>query len=156
MPCLLAVDLGLKTGLALYGNNGKHIWYRSHNYGTTERLRRGAFGIMDSIPDLTAIVIEGGGNLATVWEKEAERRGTSFCRVGAEVWRQLFLLPREQRTGIEAKRWAGHMARKIITWSHTVQPSSLRHDAAEAMRVGLWGVLHLGWLQSLPAELRRG
>ena len=156
MPSLLAVDLGLKTGLALYGGDGKLVWYRSHNFGTTERLRRGVFGIVEGIPELTAIVVEGGGNLATVWEKEAERRGIAVRRVGAEVWRQLFLLPREQRSGTEAKRWAGHMARKIITWSHTAQPSSLRHDAAEAILVGLWGVLHLGWLEALPAELRRG
>jgi len=74
MSSLLAVDLGLKTGLALYGDSGKLVWYRSHNFGTTERLRRAVPGIMDNIPNLTALVIEGGGNLATVWEKEAEKR----------------------------------------------------------------------------------
>ena len=61
MPSLLAVDLGLKAGLALYSDNGRLCWYRSHNFGTTERLRRGVPGITDAIPDLVAIVIEGGG-----------------------------------------------------------------------------------------------
>jgi len=80
MNSLLAVDLGLKTGLALYEDSGTLVWYRSHNFGTAERLRRGVPGIMESIPDLTDLVVEGGGNLATVWEKEAER-GELRCTV---------------------------------------------------------------------------
>ncbi len=155
MSCLLAVDLGLRTGLALYGDNGRLIWYRSHNYGSTERLRRGVFGIMEGTPDLAAIIIEGGGNLATVWEKEAGRRGIRVQRAGAEAWRQLLLLPREQRTGAEAKKRAGEMARRVIAWSDAARPSSLRHDAAEAILIGLWGLLHFGWITDFPAELRR-
>src|SRR5664279_4375864 len=91
MPSLLAVDLGLKTGLALFEETGKLLWYRSHNFGTTERLKRGVPGILDGIPALAALVIEGGGNLATVWEKEADRRGIAVYRIGAEEWRQMFL-----------------------------------------------------------------
>ena len=113
MTSLLAVDLGLKTGLALFGENGKLIWYRSHNF------------------------IEGGGNLATVWEKEAERRGLAWHQIGAGEWRQLLLYSREQRSGPEAKKHAGEFARKVIEWSGTAHPTSLRHDAAEAIMIGL-------------------
>ena len=63
MGSLLAVDLGLKTGLALFAGDGRLLWYRSHNYGTTERLKRGVPDILDSISELTHVVIEGGGNL---------------------------------------------------------------------------------------------
>jgi hypothetical protein len=152
---LLAVDLGLKTGLALYGADGRLIWYRSHNFGTTERLRRAAHAILKGVPELAAMVIEGGGNLAVVWEKEAALRGIAVRRVGAEVWRQLFLLAREQRSGVEAKRHAGELARKVIDWSGAPRPTSLRHDAAEAIMIGLWGVLQLGWLAALPREIQR-
>jgi hypothetical protein len=152
---LLAVDLGLRTGLALYDENGKLVWYRSHNFGTTERLRRGVHGLLEGTQGLAAIIIEGGGNLATVWEREAERRNISLCRVSAEVWRKAFLLSREQRTGTEAKKNADAMARKIIEWSAAPRPTALRHDAAEAILVGLWGILHLGWLGGLPPELQR-
>jgi hypothetical protein len=152
---LLAVDLGLKTGLALYGEDGRLLWYRSHNFGTTERLRRGAHGILRELTGVSAMVIEGGGNLAVVWEKEAQLRGIAVRRVGAEVWRQVFLLPREQRTGGDAKRHAGEMARRVIDWSGAARPTSLRHDAAEAILIGLWGVLQLGWLSSLPKEIQR-
>jgi hypothetical protein len=152
---LLAVDLGLRTGLALYNGDGRLVWYRSHNFGSTERLRRAAHGILREIPELTALVIEGGGNLAVVWEKEAALRGIAVRRVGAEVWRQLFLLAREQRSGVEAKRHAGEMARKVIDWSGAPRPTSLRHDAAEAILIGLWGVLQLGWLAGIPREIQR-
>lgn len=155
MGALLAVDLGLKTGLALYGEDGRLIWYRSHNFGTTDRLRRGAHGILKGIPDIGAMVIEGGGNLAVVWEKEAEQRGIPVRRVGAEVWRQAFLLPREQRSGVEAKKHAGEMARRIIDWSGTARPTSLRHDAAEAILIGIWGLLHFGWIEGIPKAIQR-
>ena len=43
---LLAVDLGLKTGLALYGEDGKLRWYRSKNFGTTARLKRAVYSLL--------------------------------------------------------------------------------------------------------------
>ena len=152
---LLAVDLGLKTGLALFTRDGKLVWYRSHNFGSRERLKRGVPGLLDTIPDLAALVIEGGGNLARVWEQEADRRGITTIRIGAEEWRQTFLYGREQRTGIDAKRHAGEFARKVIEWAGASRPTSLRHDAAEAIMIGLWGLLHLGWLEEFPKELHR-
>ncbi len=155
MKYLLAVDLGLKTGLALYGEDGRLVWYRSHNLGTTERLKRAAHGIVEGIPDLAAIIIEGGGHLAAVWEKEAGRRGVRVCRLGSEPWRELFLYVRERRSGPDAKKNAGVLARRIIAWSGVARPSSLRHDAAEAILIGLWGVIRLGWLPEIPAALRR-
>ena len=155
MPSLLAVDLGLRTGLALYSDSGKLLWYRSHNYGTTERLKRGVPALLDGDNAPTAMVIEGGGNLATVWEKEADRRGIVRYRIGAEEWRQKFLYSREQRSGPEAKHHAGEIARKIIDWSGATRPTSLRHDAAEAIMIGLWGVLQMGWLPALPREIQR-
>jgi hypothetical protein len=155
MKTLLAVDLGLKTGLALYGEDGRLIWYRSHNFGSTERLRRGVHGILKELSELAVLVIEGGGNLAVVWEKEASQRSILVRRIGSEVWRELFLFPRERRSGPEAKKHAGEVARKIIDWSGAARPLSLRHDTAEAILIGLWGVLQAGWLPALPQELQR-
>lgn len=155
MASLLAVDLGLKTGLALFTHDGKLTWYRSHNFGSMERLKRGIPGILDSIADLAAIVVEGGGNLAKAWEKEAERRAVTIVRISAEEWRQTFLYAREQRCGTDSKKHAGEIARKVIAWAEAARPTALRHDTAEAIMVGLWGLLHLGWLQALPRELQR-
>jgi hypothetical protein len=148
------VDLGLKTGLALYGGEGRLRWYRSQNFGTAARLRRGAAGLLDSIPGLSCVVLEGGGPLAAIWEREAERRAVPTVTVSAETWRQRLLYPREQRSGVQAKNSAAVMARRVIEWSGAPLPTSLRDDAAEAILIGLWGVIKVGWLERLPVELR--
>lgn len=155
MPDLLAVDLGLRTGLALFGGDGRLRWYRSQNFGSAPRLRRAVHGIFVDHPEVEVVVLEGGGPLADIWEKEAAKRGVRSLRIGAEAWRQELLIPREQRTGVIAKHSADGVARRVIEWSGAARPTSLRHDAAEAILVGLWGVLRLGWLDGLPAEIRR-
>lgn len=153
MSTLLAVDLGLRAGLAVYAADGRLQWYRSHNFGTATRLRRGVGSILRDIPNLAWLVLEGGGNLAHIWAREAERRALRVQQVHAETWRQRLLLPRQQRSGQQAKDAADELARRVIGWSGAPKPISLRHDAAEAILIGLWGVLELGWLAQLPPEL---
>jgi hypothetical protein len=152
---LLAVDLGLRTGLALYGADGRLRWYRSQNFGTNARLRRGAFGVLKDLSGVEHLVLEGGGTLAELWAKEGERRGLRVRVVDAETWRRALLYPRERRSGAEAKAAADTLARRVIEWSGAARPTSLRHDAAEAILVGLWGVLQARWLDGPPAALRR-
>jgi hypothetical protein len=150
MSTLLSVDLGLRTGLALYGRDGYLIWYRSHNFGSISRLRRGIKNLLDDIPHLSWLVMEGGGPLANVWEHEAIHRQIPVIQISAEDWRTIFLYPREQRSRLRAKHSAGEKARKVIEWSGAPRPKSLRHDTAEAILVGLWGVLKVGWLGKVP------
>ncbi|MFZ4656452.1 MAG: hypothetical protein ACOYNY_05555 [Caldilineaceae bacterium] len=150
MASLLAVDLGLRAGLALYGDDGRLRGYRSQNFGAQSRLRRAAYGILLELPDLQWLVIEGGGTLAESWQKEAGRREVQVIQTSAETWRQQLLYPRQQRTGVEAKHHADRLARSIIDWSGAPRPTSLRHDAAEAILIGLWGVLQVGWLPAVP------
>jgi hypothetical protein len=147
---LLAVDLGVRTGLALYGDDGRLRWYRSHNFGNAARLRRGVPGVLDEAGGLSFLVVEGGGALADAWAREAAARQIEVLWISAEEWRTLLFYPREHRTGEIAKRRAAEMARKVIEWSGARRPTSLRHDAAEAILVGLWGVLRVEWLRELP------
>jgi len=155
MQTLLAVDLGVRTGLALYGADGQLLRYRSQNFGSAARLRRAVPALLDAERDLASLVIEGGGPLADAWEREAARRRLPVRRIGAEEWRRTLLHPREQRTGAQAKLTADGLARRIIDWSGAPCPTSLRHDAAEAILIGFWGVLDAGWLDQVPIELRR-
>lgn len=152
---LLAVDLGLRTGLALYDSDGRLRWYRSQNFGTATRLRRAVHGLLQAEPEVRWLILEGGGSLGDIWMREGEKRGIEVQRIAAEVWRQQLLLGREQRSGRMAKHHAGELARRIIDWSDAPRPTSLRHDAAEAILVGLWGALHFGLLPQLPPHLRR-
>jgi hypothetical protein len=155
MPSLLAVDLGLRTGLAAWDAETGLRWYRSQNFGTPARLRRAVSGILSDVPGLERVVVEGGGPLAEIWEREAERRRLRVRRIAAETWRTRLLLPREQRTGARAKGHADEVARRVIEWSSASRPTSLRHDAAEAVLIALWGALDAGWLERVPVELRR-
>jgi hypothetical protein len=156
VSCILAVDLGLKTGLALYGEDGKLRWYRSKNFGTTARLKRAVYGILKENPDLAMLVIEGGGGLAEIWEHEAQKQGIAVRRIMAEDWRKTILFSREQRTGSMAKERAAQLADAVIAWSGLRRPTAPRHDAAEAILIGLWGVIEQGWLGGLPPEIRHG
>jgi hypothetical protein len=153
LPSLLAVDVGVRTGLAVYRDDGRLIWYRSHNFGAAARLKRAIPALLHEAFDPTYVVLEGGGPLAEHWATASERHGAHVRRVSAEEWRSLVLLQREQRSGEQAKRIADSIARRVVEWSDAPRPTSLRHDAAEAILIGLWGVIRVGWLPSVPASL---
>ena len=150
---LLAIDLGLRTGLAVYGRNGKLIWYRSRNYGNKTRLRKAARSVIEEAGTVHVVAIEGGGDIALPWVHEIERRDLELIQVQAESWRKDLLLSRQQRNGPQAKKHADTLARKIIAWSGAKKPTSLRHDAAEAICFGLWAVREAGWLARFPAGM---
>lgn len=150
---LLAVDAGLRAGLAIFGADGRLESYRSTNFGSHQRLKRGVYGVMRGIDGLTDVVVEGGGQIADPWLREIDRRELRGTRVDAGVWREVLLLPRDRRSGVDAKEQADVVARRVIEWSGAARPTSLRHDAAEAVLVGLWGVLEAGWLDEVPREV---
>lgn len=149
---LLAVDLGLRTGLATFGNDGRLIWHRSHHFAGTKQLRRGCRRVLNELGSATWLVAEGDRRLFEIWEREASRRNIQTQHVGAEIWRRKILLDREQRSGAHAKGAAYKLALRVIEWSGIRRPTSLRHDTAEAILIGLWGVLDVGWLDQLPAS----
>jgi hypothetical protein len=136
---LLAVDAGLRCGLARFSLDGRLIWYRSTNFGRTSRLRAGIRSILEADPGLEALAVEGGGRIAGLWAGEAERKGLKVTRLSAEDWRR-DLLPALEGAA-ECKRAALAEARKIIERSGAKRPNSLRHDAAEAILIGLWSVM---------------
>ena len=61
--------------------------------------------------------------------------------------------PKDRRGRDRSKLTTDVLARRIIEWSGAPRPTSLRHDAAEAILIGLWGVLEAGWLEQLPAGI---
>ncbi|NLV96370.1 MAG: hypothetical protein GX043_03405 [Desulfovibrionales bacterium] len=145
MGALLAVDAGIRTGLALFDASGRLVWCRSHNLGSTSRLKKAAARIVFTLPDLEWLVVEGGGAIAEMWEHTAIKQGVKIRLVQAHEWRGAFLLPRQQHSGATAKAAACALARAFV---HAEGPSistTLRHDAAEAMLLGLWAVTDLNW-----------
>jgi len=76
-------------------------------------------------------------------------------QISAAAWRRQFLYARQQRSGAQAKESATALARRVITWSEARRPTSLHDDAAEAILIGLWGVLEVGWLAHFPEAVQR-
>jgi hypothetical protein len=148
---LLAVDLGLRAGLAAFSQEGILLSYRSCHFPSRSSLKRGVYLILNDYPELTHLVIEGGGDCLPPWEKEAKRRHLSLMRISAEKWRQKLLLQRQRKSGKIAKCTADKLARQLIDSTGAKKPTSLRHDAAEAILIGLWAVLELNWLATPPA-----
>jgi hypothetical protein len=55
--------------------------------------------------------------------------------------------------GSRNKARADELPRRVIEWSGASRSTSLRHDAAEAILIGRWGVLEAGWLDRVPGCL---
>ena len=147
-PALLAVDLGLRTGIASFGENGRLSGYRSQNYGNATRLKRAVLAV---IGGHRIVVAEGARQLGRIWERSAVRLGARFELVAAEDWRPALLSERQRRTGEIAKLEADGLARRIIEWSDLPRPTALRHDAAEAIAMGLWAAVRYELLSELPS-----
>ena len=135
---LLAVDLGLRCGWAAFDETGRLLGYGSRHYGNRSALRKAIPQILAAYPHLARLVVEGGGALYIPWEKEAARRGIAIVQVASEEWRKTLLKPYERGSGVDAKAAADGLAREVIERSGAKRPTSLRHDAAEAILVGVW------------------
>lgn len=153
MSALLAVDAGLRTGLALFDRSGQLKWCRSHNLGTPVRLKKAAARILFELPDLEYLVVEGGGQLAEIWEHAAERRDVTAMRIQADEWRPEFLLPRERTSGTKAKQAACALVVRIMDQEAWSTPTKPDHDASEAVLIGLWALAKLGWREPLKNNM---
>lgn len=156
MIALLAVDAGLRTGLAAFFRDGQLAWCRSHNLGSPARLKKAAARVLFELPELEYLVVEGGGQLAGIWEGAARRREISCLVVQAETWRREFLPPRDRVSGHVAKAAACRLVSRILRTENRSTPTAPRHDAAEAVLIGLWAAMTLGWREPLRIDLCRG
>jgi len=154
MEFLLAVDLGVKTGFAMYSSQPKLLWYHSQNYGNKFRLKKAIPGILYQDDRIDYVVMEGGGSLQKIWDAALEKMNIEVMHIMAEAWRNELLLDREQRKGKMAKGKALMYAIKIIDQLSEKKTSSLNHNAAEAIMIGLWGIKKLGWIKNPDQFLR--
>lgn len=135
---MLAIDLGLRSGIAAFGPEGCVLRYRSTNFGSRGRLRSAAWRVLMRNAGLDEVVLEGDRNLASIWERAAQKQGLVVTQVSPETWRERLIKPSDRRSGQDAKESAGELARRYIDFCRLAAPTSLRHDAAEAICIGLW------------------
>jgi len=150
---LLAIDLGLTCGMALYSADGRLISYRSLQCGSVVELKRAAARILADLEGLVWMVTEGDYTLAAIWERAAMKQGVRVQRVSVEAWRQALLAPKGRLAHSEAKKHAQQLARQIIDWSCAPKTAALRPHAADAICVGLWAAKRMGLLNELPAPI---
>ena len=150
---LLAIDLGLRLGVAVYGPDGRLERYRSQHYASRAKLKGAVYGIMSEAPGIEVLVLEGDRALGELFARLARKRGARVIWTDAHQWRRALMPPKDRRSGADAKQTADGLARAVIEWSGARRPTSLRHDAAEAILIGLWGAHHVGWLDALPEEI---
>lgn len=149
--CFVGIDLGLATAFAVYDRDGRLSGVRSRRFQSKDALRAAAGAILDEIPHVHSVIIEGGGDLAESWQRAAAHRGIHLRVVQAHEWRKMFLYERERRDGAQAKTHAVKLAAQVIEWSEAKGVTAqLGHDAAEAILVGLYGVVEAGWLKDAP------
>lgn len=147
----VGVDLGLATAFAVYDRDGRLSGVRSRRFQSKDALRAAAGAILDEIPHVHSVILEGGGDLAESWQRAAAHRGIHLRIVQAHEWRRVFLYERERRDGAQAKAHAVKLAAQVVEWSAAKGVTAqLGHDAAEAILVGLFGVVEAGWLKDPP------
>ena len=95
---LLAIDLGLRCGLALYGRDGRLVRFSSRRFASITTLKRAAWSVLAELPPLEVVVVEGDRALGEVWLKAVEKRGAEGRFVRPEQWRGALLYAREQRS----------------------------------------------------------
>lgn len=154
MEFLLAVDLGVKAGFALFTSEGKLLWYRSQNFGNKTRMKKAIPGILNLDDPIDYLVIEGGGPLRKIWDQQLEKRNIEVIHIMAEDWRNDLLLDREQRKGKLAKEKAHVYAAKIIEELAEKKSGPLNTNTAEAILIGFWGLIKKGWIKNHEAILR--
>ncbi len=151
-PRLLAVDLGLRSGIALFDATPHILRYRSTNFGSRRRLKKAVYRLIRDAGPPQILVVEGSRDLASIWRKAAEKQGVEVIEVAPETWRRELLEPRRRRSGADAKEAADELAREIIAKCGGDAPTSLRHDAAEAIAIGYWALPRL----DTPGSLKGG
>ena len=155
-PILLAVDLGLRTGTAIFDSKGSVLAIESYRFNDHDSLDRGLTEIL-STHAITHVVIEGEDRkLYYIWRKAIENfEGIQLARVVADDWRRMLLLKKEMRDARKAKSAAGLIAKQILKNNEKLQGKKLSADAAEALLVGLYAVRVLGWVKTKEPPVKR-
>ena len=135
---LLAVDLGMKAGLAWFDAEGHLLRARATHFPDRAALKKALPRIWREIPGLTHVVLEGGGSLAEIWQKCAERFKLDARVVSAEDWRQGTLTPSQRKNGQTAKAAACELALQIARRDGCPPCRQYLDDAAEAILLGKW------------------
>jgi hypothetical protein len=154
---LLAIDLGLRCGLAWYVRDSQTevrlVRHRCTEFHTRTRLRAAVMGVLGEVPGLVGVVAEGDRGLWAIWEKGAAARGIGIACVSPERWRRGLWGASAPTSGKDAKAWALRVAEGdgrrgeegLVGRFGARGATRMRTDAAEAVCLGFWAAREAGW-----------
>ncbi len=134
----------MKAGLAWFTAEGELIRARSTRFATRTVLKKALPAIWTELPGVTQVVLEGQGDIADIFRKSAERAALLVQQFSAEQWREDMLLPRQRRSGKQAKLNAEIIALQIARSCGKPPKCAYDDDAAEAILFGLWFLTRAG------------
>jgi hypothetical protein len=158
---LLAVDLGLATGVAVFDSTGKLLLYNDFVFKSTADLRQVVHDLLvewerNLAVEITHVAIEGLD--PSLWDAWISVLGSrEVLDVLPETWRQDLLLHRERASGELAKAASRIIAKQIVHdyGMMTSHQGDFQTDAAEAVLLGLHVSRRLGWVDREPAIRRQ-
>jgi Icc-related predicted phosphoesterase len=168
---LLAVDLGLRTGVSLYNDIGKLIRYENFHFDSADDLKNAANRILHEWEadasssstsqtwSITRIAIEGGDPpLREAWH-QASNGKQALLHVKPEEWRADLLTGKEKLNGENAKAASRLIARQIVAdygdAALELHDGKFQTDMAESVLLGLHVARRLGWMPTRDPPVRR-
>jgi len=146
LAAILAIDLGLRTGLAVWDDTARLRTWQTIRFRTPRALSAGARTIArDLDDDVVLAVTEGDLDLARPWDRALGARGVRVLHVQAHQWRGDVFADRPGLDGKAAKRAAVTLARRLVRQHAERGAPHLKHDAAEAICLGYWACWREGW-----------
>ncbi|CAJ1950814.1 unnamed protein product [Cylindrotheca closterium] len=166
---LLAVDLGLKTGFALFNKQGQLLRYEQHLFHK-DKLDEEIKTIVDGWESdmqaieaigseepltVTKIAVEGG-DIAILNAWESATKDVSITRISPEEWRFHLLSEKERTSGATSKAAARLIARQVVSDFGIMgnHQGKFKTDVAEAVVLGFYVCKKLGWVTRDPVVRR--
>ena len=148
---LLAVDLGLRTGIAIFNSSGNLIDYSYYHFKSFQFLENDLIEFFGNISanhsTLSHFALEGDKILQDIWKTAISNYfgdSVSIIAVLPIEWRSRMLIPRESTSSRAAKTASREISRQII-WKSGLTNTNISRpmntDTSEAILMGYYVVI---------------
>lgn len=120
---LLSVDLGLRSGFALYNSTGHLISFAHHRFDTLQNLKASVLVELSTLSkhyNLNHFVLEGDAVYRSIWTSAINQFAADYEKTAVIIyidpaeWRDRLLISRERKSGKDAKCASRLISRQIM------------------------------------------
>jgi hypothetical protein len=120
---LLSVDLGLRSGFALYNSTGHLISFAHHRFDTLQNLEASVLVELSSLSkvyNLNHFVLEGDAVYGSIWTSAINQFAADYEKnaviiyIAPAEWRDRLLTSKERKSGKDAKCASRLISRQIM------------------------------------------